>query len=506
MGRESHILIHDIIDGHEERMDNLKKYYPFFRLCEQPLTQFREGRFDRIDMGYVTMALLRFLIEENSFNDRTVTYEECACFLKNLLRKDFDLREEDGTDELVSYIFDKITNEGRPFTFNYYEPKSRKMKTGRIRLIESQYRDEEIRFNISADGIAFYLDTKEVKDESKISIQQILLEKMIRSRDFKGGAEVIGRINNEVSRLMLRQGEIISLLNRNIFEGMKALEDFSDSGLKWFAEEQKLFDANLVLVQKALARAESDGEPSQAMEEIFFLNQELLRAMDRHEALLSACTKLQVQADEMLIKAKHSRFRKTMDFNDLLLHAMEKDDIRLLEVMGLPLLGLRIRKTFSFDRLDDLLTCRPDGGEAGESLPEGTEENYIFEDVLEDERIRHNHGFLLRVLFDTLLTKKEITLKELHYLYIMKFTENLLKNCDYYTFLVHLSQKDFYDLSEIRKDPDTFLEEVMAELVAEDRKKEYEDLKFSLKFLSEEQVFICEDMYLTNIKFERRGM
>ena len=42
MGTESHILIHEMIDGHEERMINLKKFYPFFKLCDHALTQFRE--------------------------------------------------------------------------------------------------------------------------------------------------------------------------------------------------------------------------------------------------------------------------------------------------------------------------------------------------------------------------------------------------------------------------------------------------------------------------------
>ena len=150
----------------------------------------------------------------------------------------------------MQYIFDKITNEGRPFAFDYFEPKSRTMKVGRTRLIESSYRDGEIVYQISSDGIAFYLDTKETKDESKISIQQILLEKMIRSKNFRGGVEVIRRINSEVTRLIMQQGEIVTLLSHNIFEGMKALEAFSEKGLKWFQEEQKLFDENLDLVKR----------------------------------------------------------------------------------------------------------------------------------------------------------------------------------------------------------------------------------------------------------------
>ena len=218
MGTESHILIHDIINEHEERMINLKKFYPFFRLCDHSLNQFREGRYERIDMGYVTMAVLRFFIEENSFNDRKVTYEAYADFLRELLVRDFQFEaDEEEAASLIQYIFDKLTNEGRPFYFEYYEPKGRCMKQGRTRLIESSYQDGDIGYSISSDGIEFYLETKETKEESKISIQQLLLEKMIRSRNFRGGVDVIRRINSEVTRLMLRQGEIVTLLSHNIF-------------------------------------------------------------------------------------------------------------------------------------------------------------------------------------------------------------------------------------------------------------------------------------------------
>ena len=507
MGTESHILIHDIINEHEERMMNLKKFYPFFRLCDHSLNQFREGRYARIDMGYVTMAVLRFFIEENSFNDRKVTYEAYADFLRELLIRDFQFEEdEEEAALLIQYIFDKLTNEGRPFYFEYYEPKGRCMKRGRTRLIESSYQDGDIGYSISSDGIEFYLETKETKEESKISIQQLLLEKMIRSRNFRGGVDVIRRINSEVTRLMLRQGEIVTLLSHNIFEGMEALEEFSKSGLKWFEEEQKLFDTNLELVKKALLRAREEDYQSQAMEEIYYLNQELKKAMDRHENLLSACTNLQVQADEMMLKAKRNRFRRTMDFSDLLKNAMERDDIRLLEVMTAPLFGLKIRKTFQLGRLEDLLSCRPEGTETGEAVSEGEEEVYVFEDELEEERIRHNHRMLLKILFDALLQRKSLTLSELQYLYVMKFTDTILHNGDYYAFLVHLSQKESYDLSEIREKQDTFLEEVMAELVIRDRGKEYEDLRFTLEFLPEDIISIGEHSYLTNIRFERQGM
>jgi hypothetical protein len=174
--------------------------------------------------------------------------------------------------------------------------------------------------------------------------------------------------------------------------------------------------------------------------------------------------------------------------------------------MSAPLFGLKLRKTFSFERLDDLLSCRPEETENGEAVSDGAEEVYVFEDDVEEERIRHNHRLLLQILFDLLLQRKTFTLKELQYIYVMKFTDTILKNGDYYGFLTHLSQKESYRLADIREKPDTFLEEVMSELVIKDRKKEYEDLQFKLEFLPEEQITVGENSYLTNIRFERQGM
>ena len=88
---EEHILIDDILKNQAERMLYLKKYYPFFVLQETTLTQYKEGRFQELDMGYITMALLRFLIQENHFNGRNVTYPEVEKFLRTVIRRDFDL-------------------------------------------------------------------------------------------------------------------------------------------------------------------------------------------------------------------------------------------------------------------------------------------------------------------------------------------------------------------------------------------------------------------------------
>ena len=64
----------DIISDHRERMLNLKKYYPFFKLTQISFSQFKDGRYEILDMGYILMAILRFFIEENNFKEKDVTY------------------------------------------------------------------------------------------------------------------------------------------------------------------------------------------------------------------------------------------------------------------------------------------------------------------------------------------------------------------------------------------------------------------------------------------------
>lgn len=501
---EEYTLVRDIVYDHNERMLNIRKYYPFFKLADISLSQYKEGKFAVLDMGYIVMAVLRFFIEENNFREKMVTYNEYMTFMQDVLKRDFELViEEDEEKELIAYIFDKLKNDGKPFSYEYFDPVSKQRKTVRTKILDNKIVDDNVVYYITSDAIEFYLDTKEIKDESNITIAQVLLTKMISTRNFKGGTEVVSRINNEVSRLISKKNEILGILSYDIFEGIKAYESFIKTTVKWFDEEQKLFDKNKQLIEQALRAGEEDNKFYEAMEDIYHLESELNRAMNKHSELLNACTILQAKADEMVIQAKFNRLKSSFDFRKVLSDMIKSDNTDNLNLFTKPLLKLNVKKTFSLTLLDNMLNMRTEAMEDGEKVNENKyDENFKYDDEIEDERIYENHRIFLMSLFDMLIANEEFDLMRYNEELVKKLGKNVLKNGDYYSFVTHLCQKSSYDMSEVIEKPDTFLEGFMKKVITEESGgAKYKYLTFRIDFPEDKEILENMGNEIVNVHF-----
>ncbi|MCI8507126.1 MAG: hypothetical protein HFJ06_00990 [Lachnospiraceae bacterium] len=479
---EKYIMIHDIMSEHKDRMLNLKKYYPFFVLCDTTFSQYKEGKYMDLDMGYITMATLRFFINENNFHESEITYEQYEEFLLELLRREFRLDEELKEEkELVGYIFDKIKNDGRAFTFSYFDPEEKKKKTARVKLIDSRIADGVVLYHVTTDGIEFYLDTKEIKEESNISVQQLLLEKMIQSENFAGGIEVVKRINNEVGKLALQKKEVLDLLSYDVFSGAKASEEYMETVAKWFDDEAKLFEKNRALIDKAFAKA--NAENALILSEIHKLDTELKKTIIKHGELIKETIELQNIADEMIARAKLRKLRPVFNFRDVLKKMMENDCPEQLGMLISPLLMPKLDKSFSVESIDRLLETRMDNQDYSEKVEKKqVDTDYVFEDEIEEARITGNFGRLFEELLEQLWKHGRTTLSELMAIYEIKFGKEIYKNGDIYSFLVHLAQKDKYELKKMQKKQDTFLEGLVMDALSMEKKDRYGDMVFSVFF------------------------
>lgn len=489
MRPEKQLLYNDITADHRERMLNLKKYYPFFKLSEISFSWFMEGKYDNLDMGYILMAVLRFFIEENNFKERDVTYPQYFSFMSSCIKRDFGISLDEANNKvLVDYIFDKLKNEGKPFSFEYFDPFDRVKKSSRIKLLESRISDGVVHYSISPEGIEFYLDTKEIRDESKISVEQLLLEKMIRSKDFAGGTKVVLRINAEVEKLWVKKNAVCELLAMDVFAGNKAYEEFVDTGIRWFEEEQKLFVKNSELIEAALSKAESDKSSNNSesfyrtISEIDRLNTELKVAMSNHSKLLKACTELSIYTDEMIKKSKLTRLRSRFDFASTLDYMVKHNRPQILGIMVRPFFLPNIHKTFSLEKIEDILTYRQSDTEKAETVKHEEAVDIIFQDELDDERFANNVKTLMRILLELLSEKDEVTLREYHERVSLLLGDKVSQNGDYYTFLVHLCSKKEYFITQSDSEKETFLDECMGEFINTPQFSGFCGMHFVLEF------------------------
>ncbi|MCB2355207.1 hypothetical protein [Clostridium estertheticum] len=499
----------EIISEHNERMQNLKKYYPFFKIREISLDLFQEGKYNFIDMGYIVVAALRLFIEENNFNDTGVSFEKFSRFTTEILKRDYNLYlDEKENSLLVNYIFEKIINDGKPFSYNYFDPLEKKQMSSRIKLIESKILDNTIRYYITSEAIEFYLDTKEIKDESKISIQQILLSKMIESKNFKGGIEVVKRINNEVSKLVQRKNEILNILSYNVAEGIKEADELFNNSMKWFDEEQGLFDKNRKLIEIALERMEeNEGHNTEDFlknrEYIYNLETEIKRAISKHSALLNSSTDLKIKSDEIIKKVTLNKLRMSFDFKTVYQRTLLLDNASLLAYLMNPLLKIKFSKTFNLKNTDELLTYRPNNEEDIEEVTTYKETEYISLDDIEDERIASNFIIFMNLLMKFLLEKGQFSLREFNLYLAGKFKGDILKNGDYYSFILHIAQKNYYDLSKFDVDEKTIFDKIIINILTPENRYEFIGLKFKVIPMPEDVIEISSLFKITNIKFER---
>lgn len=218
---------------------------------------------------------------------------------------------------------------------------------------------------------------------------------MIKSKDFKGGTEVVRRINEEVKRLRIKKNQVMELLTTDIFAGLDSYKEFFNTGIKWFDEEQKLFVKNKELIETALKRTENDinpvqGESFRTGREIHRLDTELKVAMNNHSELLKACTELGIKADEIIKRGKLTRLRTRFDFKGIMNRIIKENRTDILEYIAAPFFMLNIKKTFDVGKVEDLLSYRPENEEKPEKKVELTEKDIVFEDELDERRFNRN--------------------------------------------------------------------------------------------------------------------
>ena len=495
-------LLGDVSQHHRERIENLRIYYPFFKLMELNTAAAFGPAYETLDMGYLVMAVLRFMIEYNHFRDTAVTYEAYQQFMETLIRRDFGLEP---TQELLLSVFNRICNEGRPFEFSFFDPAAGRRQRVRVRLIESETDRMQVRYRISPEAVAFYLDTREMQEESRVSTEQLLLQKMISSGRYQEGLDVVTRINMEVGALLQEQREIARLMQTDIHAGFARSDAWQKRIFAWFDEEQALFESNLALSSRALKKLGGGQALPETVQTVYALDQSLKKALAGHSQLMQLCLQMQSAGDEALRSARRARFRDTVDLKDLGRRIMAGGDASQMAALVLPLFAPRLKKTFPLSRVDELLQLVPEETEPAEKIRHERERDYVYEDEAAAARVHDNFALLLGVLLEQLAglePRGTLTLEDFVRACRLRMSEKVLSNADFYAFAVHLCRKDSYDLSFPGDRQETFLEKEMADYLRQGHDA-YKKLRFRLHFQPEQELTLKDADRMSGVLIER---
>jgi hypothetical protein len=109
----------------------------------------------------------------------------------------------------------------------------------------------------------------------------------------------------------------------------------------------------------------------------------------------------------------------------------------------------------------------------------------------------------MKLLMKCLLEQGEFSLREFNEYLEGKLHRGILKNGDYYSFVIHIAQKNYYDIARLRENEKTMFDKVIMNIITPENHGEFIGLKFKVTPIPEDEIEISALFKITNIKFER---
>ncbi|WP_321416538.1 hypothetical protein [uncultured Methanomethylovorans sp.] len=306
-----------------ERLRRLKNSFPFFKLYLYS----KEKKYP-YDVPYIAIDILTLLIEEGTLRGHSLPMERIEEHIEQILAEIYPSHEYN-TKEVTRLVLELLETDrnGSTYLFEHVNP---------IGKEPSHYNVSLIRYNISTkgydmtdDGLDFMISTKELPEESRISIGLILFKKQIEKGSFASALNTIQELNLNVMRKKELKQE---LLKKMLYRGTGIVESCSKYTKEVYDqlnEEEELFEE----VRKslhAIIKYQDGSEVTRgsglnlSKEDLDVLNKidpELNHGYGLHSGLLKDFTSFSEEADKIMksrIKSCFNmkwRFRETLESN-----------------------------------------------------------------------------------------------------------------------------------------------------------------------------------------------
>lgn len=439
-------IIKDVINEIDDREENIKIYYPYFIINKKLKV---ESETFEIDLTEVFIGLLSFLLYVGKLSGKKIEYQDIynyiEYFIKTIHKKEFKVDE---LKKIVNTILDVAQNNGNNFIFTYYSPKAKAEKEKYLKYIEMKLgENKKLNYYITAQGIDFYLKTKEFPDATQITINLLLFRKQIEKGSFNYAYDTVRRLNIEVKRKIEQKDLILEGLMYGGKEGIKEYTRYHETIKEQFDEEEELFGEVSTLVKNIYTEYISKentknlGEKeSKTLQIIKNIEKELNKAVSSHTRLLHEAIDMTKKHDEIIdMRAKSAfseKFKFEQEFENVI--SKTKNPEKLLYFISPFLLPKRIK---TFNPMKSLENQRINKQEVDEVIKEKEEIKDVETiDKITQKRVMDNFKFYFQNLLTLLKTRNTVTLKTFAQFIKQNYGDKSLYNGDFIAFSIYLNR------------------------------------------------------------------
>lgn len=474
-------------------------------------------KYKHLPISSIVLAILEYLTIEGNLKNEGLSFIEIREFLSKLLPEGYDINfTEEELSNFTEYILKKITNEGSAFEYEYFNTNSKSTDIIHIKYVISKldrYGKKGVLFYITPEGMELLLNTKEVADEYKISIQAVLLEKMLATNNLEDVLRTVKNINIEIRKQINSKQDIIETLQYGSTHQLLEYIQFKQNSIHMMKEDDKQLKqvgARINTYEEKFLEKIDKKDLSKEKEEhikkhIHLINVEMKRCLSNHHNLLSETVNLIKRLPEIQKHRNARLFSFNLNFEEKINEHVKNNHTDYIKHIIEPLLKPNIKQIFSMAKLDAMFAYKDKAKkiEVEEAKKEEELGLAITYETETYERIEDNYTFYMRNLLTFVNENRKGQLED-----FINHIRNLhgempLENSDFIPFIKDLvSVKELYFKEINNKQNKECIEKIFISTIQENKGLDFSSNKIIIKHIDTQLIKLSRTTSSSDISIE----
>lgn len=439
-----------------ERFEHLSNYFPFFRIY-----RFAAKESIEYDAAYLAIEILSLLIRKGKLMGKSVMFDEIEEHVGLVLRDihpDLVLDPKEITLEILKLL--ETDRNGESYCFRHVNPLKGKAKEKYVYLIE--YNVKSKGYDISDAGLSFMLSTKELPEESKISVSLLMFNQQIKNGSFITALNTVRELNlNVIRKKEMKQ----HLLDKMMYNASEISDDFTiytQDIFNQLQQEKELFDqVRITLMEFTEGQYDQSNSRIHIKEKDFIvlkqISDELKNGYDLHSSLLKDYTDLPQEYEKICQIKINSLFDKKWHFKEVLENNVKNNRPNDAHIISMnPMLMPDVPKSFSLFKAFEPQDIRFKKENITETRQEEDWSGVIISGDQYDANLVDNFKIYAYALLNCInIDPDQTTLETFIEMVDTSYDHETIRNIDLIPFLVSLNNHEHEEDEEISSSSET---------------------------------------------------